>query len=349
MNAEHRRPFAAFLLVCAFGVAIMANGLRDQVVRVFVDSGAPRPLISAVVPDIVLGHSLRNAPAAPEPAAGGRGRGHRRGAGGHLAPAHGEHDARAELASQRTVAAAAQGRRPATRRARRTGQAGEGRDAGAGTPTAPAHVPSTPAVPAPGTGGGASNGGGTAAPRTNGLGHRGLARRRRLRRPGTPGHHHGQWGHHDRGDRDRGDRGDRDDRGDRRRPRPRPTTVTVTEVDVAAATTATAETGATVDHGDRDRGDRGDRGDHGDRGDRGPGRPGDRGDRGDRGRPAVTEPRSLSRPLARYRFGGGSPRTASTRTSLSSAATSRSSPVIEPTARRSRSALRTASSAWPGR
>ena len=55
MTAEHRRPFAAFMLLLAFACAIMANGLRDQVVRVFVDSGAPRPLISAVVPDIVLG------------------------------------------------------------------------------------------------------------------------------------------------------------------------------------------------------------------------------------------------------------------------------------------------------
>jgi hypothetical protein len=70
LNAEHRRPLAAFLLVLAFASVVMANGLRDQVVRVFVDSGAPRPLISAVVPDIVLGHALRHAPAkAPESAA----------------------------------------------------------------------------------------------------------------------------------------------------------------------------------------------------------------------------------------------------------------------------------------
>ena len=62
MNAEHRRPLAAFFLVLAFASVVMANGLRDQVVRVFVDSGAPRPLISAVVPDIVLGHSLHHAP-----------------------------------------------------------------------------------------------------------------------------------------------------------------------------------------------------------------------------------------------------------------------------------------------
>src|SRR4051812_4829382 len=62
MSAEHRRPFAAFLLVFGFACVVMANGLRDQVVQVFVDSGAPRPLISAVVPDIVLGHSLRDAP-----------------------------------------------------------------------------------------------------------------------------------------------------------------------------------------------------------------------------------------------------------------------------------------------
>jgi hypothetical protein len=70
LNAEHRRPLAAFLLLLAFASVVMANGLRDQVVRVFVDSGAPRPLISAVVPDIVLGHALRHTPAkAPASAA----------------------------------------------------------------------------------------------------------------------------------------------------------------------------------------------------------------------------------------------------------------------------------------
>lgn len=69
MTAEHRRPFAAFVLVFAFACFVMANGLREQVVRVFVDSGAPRPLISAVVPDIVLGRSLHHAPPAPKPAA----------------------------------------------------------------------------------------------------------------------------------------------------------------------------------------------------------------------------------------------------------------------------------------
>ena len=67
MDAEHRRPFAAFLLVSAFAFAIMANGLREKVVEVIVDSGAPRPLISAVVPDILLGRSLSDAPEAPDP------------------------------------------------------------------------------------------------------------------------------------------------------------------------------------------------------------------------------------------------------------------------------------------
>ena len=42
MNAEHRRPFAAFVLLLAFACAVMAHGLRDQVVRVFVSSGAPQ-------------------------------------------------------------------------------------------------------------------------------------------------------------------------------------------------------------------------------------------------------------------------------------------------------------------
>jgi hypothetical protein len=62
MTAEHRRPFAAFLLLLGFAVVVMGNGLREQVVRVLVDSGAPRPLFSAVVPDIVLGHALQDAP-----------------------------------------------------------------------------------------------------------------------------------------------------------------------------------------------------------------------------------------------------------------------------------------------
>ena len=68
MIAEHRKPFAAFLLLFGFALVVMANGLRDQVVRVLVDSGASRPLISAVVPDIVLGRSLQDLPAALAPA-----------------------------------------------------------------------------------------------------------------------------------------------------------------------------------------------------------------------------------------------------------------------------------------
>ena len=70
MSAEHRRPFAAFMLLLVFACAIMANGLRDQVVRVFV-AGAPRPLIDAVAPDIVLGQSLRDAPQAEQSAGDG--------------------------------------------------------------------------------------------------------------------------------------------------------------------------------------------------------------------------------------------------------------------------------------
>ena len=49
MSAEHRRPFAAFLLVSAFACAIMANGLASRSSRCFVEAREPRaPLISAV-------------------------------------------------------------------------------------------------------------------------------------------------------------------------------------------------------------------------------------------------------------------------------------------------------------
>ena len=66
MHAEHRRPFAALLLVFAAACMIMGNGLRTQVVEVLVGAGAPRPLIAAIAPDMVLGQSLINAPQAPQ-------------------------------------------------------------------------------------------------------------------------------------------------------------------------------------------------------------------------------------------------------------------------------------------
>ena len=44
----------------------MGNGLRTQVVEVLIGAGAPRELIIAIAPDMVLGYSLNNAPAAPQ-------------------------------------------------------------------------------------------------------------------------------------------------------------------------------------------------------------------------------------------------------------------------------------------
>jgi len=61
MTAEHRRPLAAFLLVFAGACLIMGNGLRTQVVDILIGSGAPSGLITAIAPDMVLGHSLKGA------------------------------------------------------------------------------------------------------------------------------------------------------------------------------------------------------------------------------------------------------------------------------------------------
>lgn len=66
LTAEHQRPLAAFFLVFAVACLIMANGLRTQVVDVLIGSGAPRQLITAIAPDMVLGQSLRNTPAKPQ-------------------------------------------------------------------------------------------------------------------------------------------------------------------------------------------------------------------------------------------------------------------------------------------
>jgi hypothetical protein len=65
MTAEHRRPLAAFCVVFAVACLIMANGLRTQVVDVLIGAGAPPELITAIAPDMVLGQSLRDVPAAP--------------------------------------------------------------------------------------------------------------------------------------------------------------------------------------------------------------------------------------------------------------------------------------------
>jgi len=62
MTAEHRKPLVAFFLVFAAACLIMGNGMRSQVVEVLIGAGAPRELIAAVSPDIVLGQSLTSAP-----------------------------------------------------------------------------------------------------------------------------------------------------------------------------------------------------------------------------------------------------------------------------------------------
>jgi hypothetical protein len=61
-TAEHRKPLVAFLLVFAAACLIMGNGMRSRVVEVLIDAGAPRALITAVSPDMVLGESLSSAP-----------------------------------------------------------------------------------------------------------------------------------------------------------------------------------------------------------------------------------------------------------------------------------------------
>ncbi len=62
MTAEHRKPLVAFFLVFAAACLIMGNGMRTQVVEVLIRAGAPRELITAVSPDMVLGESLTSAP-----------------------------------------------------------------------------------------------------------------------------------------------------------------------------------------------------------------------------------------------------------------------------------------------
>jgi hypothetical protein len=62
MSAEHRKPFAAFLVIFAAACMILGNGLRHQVINVLVGAGAPRELIAAIAPDVVLGQSLNDAP-----------------------------------------------------------------------------------------------------------------------------------------------------------------------------------------------------------------------------------------------------------------------------------------------
>ncbi len=139
MTAEHRRPFAAFLLVFGFACVVLVNGLREQVVRVFVDSGAPRPLISAVVPDIVLGHSLHHAPvqtpakATSEP---------------NAAPVRPGRSSRGPSRSRPQVAPVAPtGPATTVRHAHPQHHATHVTKAHAATPAAPVHQPRTPTTP----------------------------------------------------------------------------------------------------------------------------------------------------------------------------------------------------------
>jgi hypothetical protein len=67
MTTEHRKPFAAFLVVFAVACLIMVNGLQTQVVRVFVGGQAPQQATGAPAPDLLLGQSLRRAPGSPQP------------------------------------------------------------------------------------------------------------------------------------------------------------------------------------------------------------------------------------------------------------------------------------------
>jgi hypothetical protein len=65
MTAEHRRPFAAFVLVTVLACLIVLNGLRAQVAEVFVGAQAPREIGTVLAPDVVLGQTLADAPPAP--------------------------------------------------------------------------------------------------------------------------------------------------------------------------------------------------------------------------------------------------------------------------------------------
>lgn len=67
LSAEHRRPLAAFFLVLAVAALIMTNGMRTQIVRQLISAGAPKSVIGALAPDMVLGQSLRHVAVRPEP------------------------------------------------------------------------------------------------------------------------------------------------------------------------------------------------------------------------------------------------------------------------------------------
>lgn len=56
--SEHRRPLMAFLFVSLAAALILGNGLRARVVGVLIAQHAPGPVISALAPDLVVGHRL---------------------------------------------------------------------------------------------------------------------------------------------------------------------------------------------------------------------------------------------------------------------------------------------------
>lgn len=58
MNAEHRRPLAAFALVSAAACVILGNGLQSQVSQVLRGADSPAAVVTVAAPDLVLGQSL---------------------------------------------------------------------------------------------------------------------------------------------------------------------------------------------------------------------------------------------------------------------------------------------------
>ena len=61
INNEHKSVFVAFVLVVGVAALILVNGLREQAVGVLIEVRAPRPLISALAPDMVLGRTFDRA------------------------------------------------------------------------------------------------------------------------------------------------------------------------------------------------------------------------------------------------------------------------------------------------
>jgi hypothetical protein len=58
VDAEHRMPLGAFVLVLAVAGVILGHGLRTQVVEGLVAAGTPREVMTVIAPDLVGGQSL---------------------------------------------------------------------------------------------------------------------------------------------------------------------------------------------------------------------------------------------------------------------------------------------------